>query len=183
MTLNKVAWMLPPAVLWVLCGVAWWSGFTRPRCYAEDAELINARFAVEQFGMTMDEFERRTQALIVPMRVSWYGPGFHGKTTASGEVYDQWGLTCASRTLPFGTWLKVYCPRTKKTAMVRVNDRGPYIPGRALDLSRGAADALGITDVGVIDVWIRGVIYPQEGGDDKPLLERPPYSTPVARAW
>ena len=77
---------------------------------------------------------------------SWYGPGFHGNLTANGERYNQNGLTAAHKTLPFGTKLKV-CYRG--CAVVRVNDRGPYLHGRGLDLSKGAADAIGLTSSGV----------------------------------
>jgi len=77
---------------------------------------------------------------------SWYGPGFHGNLTANGERYNQNGLTAAHKTLPFGTRLRV-CYR--RCAVVRVNDRGPYIHGRSLDLSKGAADAIGLTRSGV----------------------------------
>lgn len=77
---------------------------------------------------------------------SWYGPGFHGKLTANGERYNQHGLTAAHKTLPFGTKIKV-CYQS--CAVVRVNDRGPYAYGRELDLSKGAADKIGLTGSGV----------------------------------
>jgi rare lipoprotein A len=77
---------------------------------------------------------------------SWYGPGFHGNLTASGERYNQNGLTAAHKTLPFGTRLRVCFLRC---AVVRVTDRGPYIHGRGIDLSKGAADAIGLTASGV----------------------------------
>lgn len=77
---------------------------------------------------------------------SWYGPGFHGNLTASGTRYNQHGLTAAHKTLPFGTRLRVCL---KRCAVVTVNDRGPYIYGRELDLSKGAADAIGLTASGV----------------------------------
>ena len=77
---------------------------------------------------------------------SWYGPGFHGRLTANGERYNQHGLTAAHKTLPFGTRLRVCFQRC---AVVRVNDRGPYIYGRGIDLSKGAADAIGLTASGV----------------------------------
>ena len=77
---------------------------------------------------------------------SWYGPGFHGNLTASGERYNQHALTTAHKTLPFGTRLRVCF---KRCAVVRVTDRGPFIPGRNLDLSKGAADAIGLTGSGV----------------------------------
>ena len=82
---------------------------------------------------------------------SWYGPGFNGNLTASGERFNQNGLTAAHRTLPFGTKLKVCF---KKCAVVKVNDRGPYAGNRGLDLSKGAADAIGLTNSGVGNVKI-----------------------------
>ena len=80
---------------------------------------------------------------------SWYGPGFHGRTTANGERYNQWGLTTAHKSLPFGTMVRVTNPRTRQSVVVRVNDRGPFIGPRAFDLSRGAADRVGLTRSGV----------------------------------
>ena len=77
---------------------------------------------------------------------SWYGPGFNGRLTASGERYNQNGLTAAHKTLPFGTRLRVCFLRC---AVVRVTDRGPFIHGREVDLSKGAADAIGLTASGV----------------------------------
>jgi peptidoglycan hydrolase CwlO-like protein len=76
---------------------------------------------------------------------SWYGPGFEGNLTASGDVFHAAGLTAASRDLPLGTWLRV--TREGASVIVLVNDRGPYIEERVLDLSQGAAQRLGITGV------------------------------------
>jgi rare lipoprotein A len=75
---------------------------------------------------------------------SWYELG---KRTASGEAFNPDGLTAAHRTLPFGSRLKVFYPRTNRLVVVRVNDRGPFVKGRILDLSRGAARALGIKGI------------------------------------
>jgi len=77
---------------------------------------------------------------------SWYGPGFHGRLTANGERFNQNGLTAAHKTLPFGTRLKVCY---KRCAVVRVNDRGPFHGDREVDLSKGAADKIGLTSFGV----------------------------------
>lgn len=85
-------------------------------------------------------------------RVSWYGPGFHGRLTANGEVFDQEALTAAHRTLPFGSLLRVW--RGDRSITVTVNDRGPFVAGRALDLSRAAASALGIIAEGVATLCI-----------------------------
>jgi len=80
--------------------------------------------------------------------VSWYGPGFHGKTTASGSRYDQMAMTAAHKTLPFGTRVHVVDQRTGKSVRVTITDRGPYIKGRSLDLSKGAAIKVGLIERG-----------------------------------
>ena len=77
---------------------------------------------------------------------SWYGPNFHGSLTANGERFNQHALTAAHRSLPFGTRLKVCF---KRCTTVRVNDRGPYYGNRSLDISKAAADRIGLTDSGV----------------------------------
>lgn len=87
-------------------------------------------------------------------RASWYGPGFHGRRAASGERFDQNEMTAAHKTLPFGTVLLVTNTRNNRSCLVRINDRGPYIPGRMLDLSAAAARALNITGVGSVRVDI-----------------------------
>ncbi|TVQ15526.1 MAG: septal ring lytic transglycosylase RlpA family protein [Leptolyngbya sp. DLM2.Bin27] len=81
---------------------------------------------------------------------SWYGPYFHGRQTATGEIFNQHELTAAHKTLPFGTYLKVRNQLNGKTVVVRVNDRGPYIGDRSLDLSYAAAQCLGAEHVGLI---------------------------------
>ena len=84
------------------------------------------------------------------VHASWYGPGFHGRTTANGERYNQYGITAAHKSLPFGTRLRVCAVwNPSRCVNLRINDRGPFIPGRSLDLSRGAADAIGLTARGV----------------------------------
>jgi len=80
---------------------------------------------------------------------SWYGPGFHGRLTANGEIYNQYGITAAHRTLPFGTRVLVTNLYTGLQVTVRINDRGPYAGNRIIDLSRGAADQIGLTSSGV----------------------------------
>src|SRR4029077_16963919 len=73
---------------------------------------------------------------------SWYGQNFEGKPTASGEPYDMYDMTAAHLTLPMGSYVKVTNLRNGKAVIVRVNDRGPIVPGRIIDLSYGAAQAL-----------------------------------------
>ncbi len=85
------------------------------------------------------------------MLSSWYGPYFHGRLTANGERYDMHGLTAAHKTLPFGTVLEVCY---QGCATVRINDRGPFIGSRELDLSYGAAQAVGLVSPGVANVEV-----------------------------
>jgi 3D (Asp-Asp-Asp) domain-containing protein len=80
---------------------------------------------------------------------SWYGPGFHGKRTASGERFDQWALTAAHTSLPFGTRVLVTNTKTLTSIVVRINDRGPWVKGRIVDLSRKAAEEVGIFERGI----------------------------------
>ncbi len=87
-----------------------------------------------------------------PLVSSWYGPGFAGNLTASGEVFNPWDYTAASPYLPFGTLLQV--SYGGNSVVVRVNDRGPYASGRSLDLSQGAAYALGMYGVDWVNVEI-----------------------------
>ena len=85
---------------------------------------------------------------------SWYGPGFEGKKTASGEIFDDSKLTAAHKTIPLGSKAKVTNLTNGKTVEVKINDRGPFIDGRMVDLSRAAAKALGMIDRGTARVQI-----------------------------
>lgn len=85
------------------------------------------------------------------MLASWYGPGFHGRTTANGETYNMYGFTAAHKTLPFNTKLRVCY---QGCVDVRVNDRGPYIGYRELDLSKAAAQKIGLIHPGVGNVSV-----------------------------
>jgi len=88
---------------------------------------------------------------------SWYGEEFHGRRTANGEVFDMNGLTAAHRTLPLGTVVKVTNPQNGRSVQVKVNDRGPFVSGRLLDLSYGAANQLGMVGAGTARVTIEVV--------------------------
>jgi len=85
---------------------------------------------------------------------SWYGQAHHGKKTASGEAFDMYALTAAHRSLPLGTRIRVTNVANGRAIDVRINDRGPVIPGRIIDLSYGAARALGAVGDGVFRVRI-----------------------------
>lgn len=109
-----------------------------------------------------------TQVVAGPVRVrissglaSWYGPGFHGNRSASGEIYNQNAMTAAHRSLPFGTYVQVTNMDNGRSAVVRINDRGPFIGGRVIDLSAAAARVLGVTQTGVAPVRL-DVLAPQQ---------------------
>ncbi|NLG87289.1 MAG: septal ring lytic transglycosylase RlpA family protein [Firmicutes bacterium] len=113
----------------------------------------NIRRSLGGSPLEMEEaWQTLSRGRTMAARASWYGPRFHGRPTASGEIYDQNVYTAAHRTLPFGTLVLVTNPTTKKSVLVRINDRGPFIPGRSIDLSRAAARAIGMEQAGVADI-------------------------------
>ncbi len=106
-------------------------------------------------------------------KASWYGPRFNGRRTASGERYNMHELTAAHRTLPFGTLVRVRSLVNGKEVEVRITDRGPFSRGRVIDLSRAAAEAIGMLGLGVKDVLL---LVPESTA---PLAEPP---APTSRA-
>ena len=91
---------------------------------------------------------------------SWYGPGFHGKRTANGEIYNQYALTAAHRSLPLGTRVKVTNRTSGQAVAVRINDRGPFVDGRIIDLSFAAAKRIGVYGPGTALVRIEVLSAP-----------------------
>ena len=91
---------------------------------------------------------------------SWYGPGFDGNYTANGEIYDMNGISAAHKTLPFDTVVRVVDLETGRSIVVRINDRGPFIEGRIIDLSKGAAVELGLIERGITRVGLRILRWP-----------------------
>lgn len=85
---------------------------------------------------------------------SWYGPGFHGKRTANGERFNQWAMTAAHKSLPFGTLVRI--SHKGRSVIVRINDRGPFIRGRTIDLSKGAAQRIGCRGVCRVHMTVVG---------------------------
>lgn len=108
-----------------------------------------------------------TLAMVGEGRASWYGPDFHGKRTANGETYNMNRLTAAHRTLPFNTRVRVDNLENGQSVIVRINDRGPYIGNRIIDLSREAATQLGMIRNGTANVRL----YLLEEGD-RPVTSR-----------
>jgi len=124
---------------------------------------------------------------------SWYGIQFHQRKTASGERFDMTALTAAHRTLPFGAHVCVKSLVNGREVMVRINDRGPYAAGRIIDLSRAAADSIGMLGLGIKQVSLSRVNLGERcgdvvsKGDDGPLasgaapVRRVAHSRPVAK--
>jgi rare lipoprotein A len=100
---------------------------------------------------------------------SWYGHYFDGKPTASGELYDMYDMTAAHLTLPLGSYVRVTNLQNGKAVVVRVNDRGPIVPGRIIDLSYGAAQALGFTAKGLQRVQL-DVVNPRHESPRYPTV-------------
>lgn len=121
-------------------------------CAAGNAKIASrkgyVRFPEKQYASG----EKAEIGLKIKGEASYYGPGFHGKQTASGEIFDQDDYTCAHKSLPFGTKLKVVRVDNGSSVVVRVNDRGPYVDGRILDLSVAAGKQIGLDKVGHAEV-------------------------------
>jgi len=117
-------------------------------CAAGNAKIASrkgyVRFPEKQYASG----EKAEIGLKIEGEASYYGPGFDGKQTASGEIFDQNDFTCAHKSLPFGTKLKVVRVDNGSSVVVRVNDRGPYVDGRILDLSVAAGKKIGLDKVG-----------------------------------
>lgn len=118
---------------------------------SKDAHVLGQLTAVA--SNTVSKFKQNGIA-------SWYGRQFHGRKTASGETFDMNGLTAAHRTLPMNCYIKVTNKDNGKSVIVKVNDRGPFHGNRVLDLSYGAAKAIGITQRGTGNVTIERVSAP-----------------------
>ena len=105
---------------------------------------------------------------------SWYGRKFHGRPTASGEIYNMYDLTAAHKTLPLGTYVMVSNLENHRSVMVKINDRGPFVKGRIIDLSYAAARVIGMVDQGTA-----GVSVVAFGLKEPPRLEAPVYAVQV----
>ncbi|MFH0845290.1 MAG: septal ring lytic transglycosylase RlpA family protein [Pseudomonadota bacterium] len=108
-------------------------------------------------------------------KASWYGSDFHGRPTSCGEPYNMYGMTAAHKILPLGTYVKVQNLDNSKSTIVRINDRGPFIKERVIDLSYAAAKEVDMIRAGVTEVRVvalgREIEKIRSGGDKRPLLE------------
>jgi len=127
---------------------------------ANDSEIANINNDESLVKTSLVEFIDKGT-----MRASWYGPRFHGRLTANGEIYDQMAFTAAHKKMKFGTLLRITNPKNNKSVVVRINDRGPYIPGRQLDLSKAAAMEIdmikkGVAKLQVEEITLKGMNLP-----------------------
>ena len=120
-------------------------------------------------GQTQDDIKPIPARKFQVGRASWYGRLFQHKKTASGEPYDMHDFTAAHRTLPLGSWVKVTNLKNDKSVMVRINDRGPVMKGRILDLSYGAAMILGMDGDGIAKVRLDLIETPIVATNISPL--------------
>lgn len=111
---------------------------------------------------------------------SWYGQPFHGRRTASGETFDMNQLTGAHRTLPFGTRVRVTLLSTGRSVVVRINDRGPFVENRLIDLSRAAAQEIGLLPIGVGRVQIEVLDNPETLAEERPITSPQPVAPRLA---
>lgn len=130
-------------ISWPMCAALWLGG-----CSAYNAANVGPRPASAVESMPASSAAGRVTL------ASWYGPGFIGQRTASGEVYHRDDLTAASRSLPLGTRVQVINLNTGRAVVVRINDRGPYVRGRGIDLSQRAAERIGLNHSGVARVSV-----------------------------
>jgi rare lipoprotein A len=120
-----------------------------PQRTSDDARLV-------------DQVERRAPYPSQRGLATWYGPGFGGKSTTSGEIFDPRAMTAAHRALPFGTWVDVVRLDTGQRVRVRINDRGPWgDPRRVIDLSQAAAERMDLTRAGVVPVEVQVLPRPR----------------------
>ena len=144
--------------------------FTQGEPLTSDSELLRL-----PSDIGVDTIEVKEQGI-----ASWYGPGFHGKVTANGERFDTSQFTAAHKSLPFDSMVTVTRLDTRKEVVVRVNDRGPFVPGRIIDLSRAAAEVLGLVETGV--TWVELEVMPVREGE-VPLISEPDLAGQQVRSW
>lgn len=105
---------------------------------------------------------------------SWYGRKFHGRKTSNGEIYNMYAMTAAHKTLPLGTSVRVHNLSNGRQTIVRINDRGPFVKGRIIDLSYAAADKLGVVGPGTAPVKIVALGYPEQEADGRTVYRSIP---------
>lgn len=133
-------------------GIGYWGDATGGGMLTGWTGVMGA--AIGGVGCEAPDPALRASGAIEQGESSWYGPGFHGQSTANGETYDQEALTAAHPTLPFGTIVRVYSSVNARCVFVRINDRGPFVDGRIIDLSHAAAQAIELSGVAPVQVEV-----------------------------
>lgn len=158
--LQNPDWKVTIASIAAIIRRQWPSGFLRA---AKIGTLVLAACTLERSSEQHEQMrykqESKESTVTLPIYIeigeaSWYGPGFHGQETASGETFDTKKMTAAHPSLPLGTKVEVINLEKHKTAEVTINDRGPFVKGRVIDLSHAAAKKLGIVKKGTTKVKI-----------------------------
>lgn len=145
---------------YLLVGVIGLQLYCTPLMKAEPVSGIGSdEIGQSQTALVLDSVHTQeppgTAVVVDTVLASYYSTRFHGRKTASGETFDRHALTCAHKTLPFNTILKVTNPKNNKSVVVRVNDRGPYKKNRKIDLSYAAAKEIGMVRAGVAKVLMQ----------------------------
>jgi rare lipoprotein A len=139
---DSKSWLLPVVLLFFLASLAGCGSNSR---LSGKSYVINGK----RYHILATAAGYREKGL-----ASWYGEPFHGRKTASGEVYDMHDMSAAHKTLPLHTWVEVKNLKTNQKMILRINDRGPFIDGRIIDLSRAAARELGVYRPGTAPVLV-----------------------------
>lgn len=145
---NRLAWTVA-ALIWTLVIVGVIS------LHSASASNIPSIPSPEKKPPVPGRYQCMNGDILGAGKASWYGPGFHGRKTANGEKFNMNALTAAHRRLPLGTIIRVENPANGEYQIVRINDRGPYIKGRMIDLSYRAAKDLGFDDKGITKVVMK----------------------------
>jgi rare lipoprotein A len=145
----------------MLCFVTILGLFTGRESYAYRPESAPQRRGRIPYAVKGKQYKpiSRYSGFVQGGTASWYGNGFHGKETSSGEVYNMHAMTAAHKTLPLGVYVKVQNRKNGRKIVVRVNDRGPFVDGRIIDLSYSAARVLGVDKTGTAPVQIEALGY------------------------
>lgn len=122
------------------------------------SDIANSSAQIQSASVRKANYEISRPSAISKLEIgaaSWYGPGFNGKATASGDIFDDRKFTAAHRTLPLGSKARVVNLNNGKSVEVVINDRGPHVQGRIIDLSQASAKALGMIDCGITQVKVQ----------------------------
>lgn len=180
MNIKAVILIVPLMVLLAFPGCAWRPGVkpVRPpvkRIVLPEKPDEKAPPSYEVFGVRYYPLPA-ADGYVETGHASWYGHPFHGRTTSNGETYNMHALTAAHKTLPFDTHVSVENPANGKSTVVRINDRGPFVKGRIIDLSYAAASKIGLVEPGVATVRVTALgpqvaTQARPGARDSPVIE------------